>query len=36
MARKKINYYVFAPGAAGAGTVKLPDYYTLEIGRVHV
>ena len=30
MARKKINYYVFAPGAAGAGTVKLPDYYTLD------
>ena len=25
MARKKINYYVFTPGAANAGTVKLLD-----------
>ena len=29
MARKKIQYYVFTPGAGGAGTVKFQDPYGL-------
>ena len=30
MARRKINYYKFTPGGAGAGTVKMPDAYSLD------
>ncbi len=30
MARKAIQYYVFAPGAANTGTVKIPDNYQLK------
>ena len=29
MARKKVNYYKFTPGAAGVGTVKVMDNYDL-------
>ena len=30
MARKSIQYYQFTPGAANAGTVKIPDVYQLK------
>ena len=30
MARKSIQYYIFTPGAANAGTVKIPDVYQLK------
>jgi len=30
MARKAIQYYIFTPGAGGAGTVKIPDPYQLK------
>jgi len=30
MARKAIQYYIFAPGGAGAGTVKFADPYQLK------
>ena len=30
MARKAITYYSFTPGAANAGTVKIPDVYRLQ------
>ena len=30
MARQKINYYVFTPGAANSGTVKVLDNIKLE------
>lgn len=29
MARKKVNYYKFTPGAAGVGTVKIMGNYDL-------
>ena len=30
MARKAIQYYIYTPGSAGAGTVKIPDGYQLK------
>jgi len=30
MARKSIQYYIFTPGAANTGTVKIPDVYQLK------
>ena len=30
MARKSIQYYVFTPGAANSGTVRIPDVYQLK------
>jgi hypothetical protein len=30
MARKSIQYYIFTPGAANAGLVKIPDVYQLK------
>lgn len=30
MARKLVNYFIFTPGAAGVGTVKVPDPFQLK------